>query len=299
MIYRYDISHETAYSYSASASISYNRAHLKPRPFSRQRLVEHTFTVTPRPAGKVHQRTDYFGNPVYYFTIQDRHKTMRAQSRSIIELEPADYIEPLSTPPWEQVRDAVSAYKNADLLDALQYTFPSPYIPAFPELVGPTLEFFTPGRPILSALLKLTNFIYTEFEYDPTATTLATPVAEVYENRRGVCQDFAHIAIASLRSIGLPARYVSGYIHPGRTADGTALVGAQATHAWVSVYTLSHGWVDIDPTNNVIPCNDHVTVAWGRDYDEISPLRGVILGGGTQALSVSVHVTDVDLPKKS
>jgi len=152
------------------------------------------------------------------------------------------------------------------------------------------LERFTPSRPILSAALDLMGVIHAEFSYDPSATTLATPLEVVFETRRGVCQDFAQLLIGAIRCLGLPARYVSGYIHPAVSEEGQELVGAQATHAWLSLYTLTHGWVDLDPTNNVIPCNDHITLAWGRDYDEVSPLRGVVLGGGQQTLSVDVTV---------
>jgi transglutaminase-like putative cysteine protease len=150
-------------------------------------------------------------------------------------------------------------------------------------------DLFTPGRPVLSAALDLAARIHRDFEYDPTATTLATPIEEVCAQRRGVCQDFAQVQIACLRSLGLPARYVSGYILP-KSDSGQTLVGALATHAWLSVYTVSAGWVDIDPTHNVIPSSYHITLAWGRDYDEVSPLRGVMLGGGKQELTVDVSI---------
>ena len=285
----YEIRHRTSYVYSESAAMSYNRAHLKPRPCPGQRLLEHAMEVAPMPTGPIHDRVDYFGNPVCYFSIQEPHDAMEVRVRSKVELSPALPCDVDATPAWDRVRDCVHIAYDEPGRDALQYVYPSPYIPIVPALGAMARDLFTPGRPILAAAMDLAGRIHSEFEYDPTATTLATPIEEVCAKRRGVCQDFAQVQIACLRSLGLPARYVSGYILP-KGDHGQALVGSLATHAWLSVYTVSNGWVDIDPTHNVIPSSYHITMAWGRDYDEVSPLRGVMLGGGQQELSVDVSI---------
>ncbi|GMV99851.1 MAG: cysteine protease [Candidatus Hydrogenedentota bacterium] len=288
----YEVRHRTTYTYSDTAGISYNRAHLQPRNGPRQSLSSFLIETAPQPPGPFRTRIDYFGNPMHYFTIEEPHAALDVHVFSKVILTPAEYIEPDATTPWEEVARAVREVRDAACLDAVQYVYPSTYIPILPHAAQWVADCFTSSRPILAAALDLTARIHREFEYDPTATTLATPIDTVYANKRGVCQDFAQFQIACLRALGIPARYVSGYIRPLST-EGHTLAGAQATHAWLAVYTHSHGWVDLDPTNNVIPCNDHITLAWGRDYDEVSPLRGVMLGGGQQSLTVDVQVRQV------
>jgi transglutaminase-like putative cysteine protease len=197
---------------------------------------------------------------------------------------------PESTPPWEQVRDRLPQELDVEWLDAYQYVFDTRSASARPEFHRYALESFTPGRPILLAALDLTARIFREFTYDPRATNVTTPIREVFEHRRGVCQDFAHLQIACLRSLGLAARYVSGYLSTLPPPGRPRLVGADATHAWVSLFCGEYGWVDLDPTNNQIPADRHVLLAWGRDYDDVSPVKGVILGGGAHSVIVSVDV---------
>jgi transglutaminase-like putative cysteine protease len=198
--------------------------------------------------------------------------------------------DPTQTPPWEEVRDQLARDRSPAWLDAFQFTFDSRYVLAAARYADYAANSFTPGRPILEAALDLTRRIHKAFVYDPRATTLATPVAEVFEKRRGVCQDFAHLMLACLRSLGLAVRYVSGYLSTVPPPGKERLVGADATHAWVSVFCGLGGWIDLDPTNDQIPADRHVLLAWGRDYDDVSPLKGVILGGGQHVVKVSVDV---------
>ena len=203
----------------------------------------------------------------------------------MIDVKPSDPIHPGLTPPWEQVREAVGRHENADTFEALQFVFESPRIAIGPEFASYADPSFDAGRPILEALRDLCGRINREFDYDQRATTVTTPVGEVLSSRHGVCQDFAHIMIACLRSLRTAARYVSGYL---RSGDGS--VGTEASHAWVSVFCPGFGWLDFDPTNNVMPSGSHVTIAWGRDYSDVTPVKGVALGGGKQTIGVSVEV---------
>jgi transglutaminase-like putative cysteine protease len=287
---RYLINHTTTYEYTEPVSLCQNVAHLIPRSCPGQRAGESVLTVTPDPA-VIDERADYFGNPVHYFTLQEPHRRLTVGVTHSVEVEPRPAPDPASTPAWESVRDRLPAARDPVWLDAYQFAFGSACAGPDPRYAAYAAPSFAPGRPVLEAALDLTRRIHAEFAYDARATTVATPVAEVFEKRRGVCQDFAHVQLACLRSLGLPARYVSGYLAPV-TSPGTArLVGADATHAWVSVFCGEAGWVDLDPTNNVVPAEHHVLLAWGRDYDDVSPLKGVILGGGRHEVRVAVEVT--------
>jgi transglutaminase-like putative cysteine protease len=284
---RYRITHATTYHYSSAVSLCQNVAHLVPRPCPRQRAEDFVLAITPDPA-VVEERVDYFGNPVTYFTIQERHRELKVSVSYRVEVTAGDV--PPESAPWEGVRDRLPRDGGPDWLDAYQYTFDSRYVAADPRYAAFAAEWFTPGRPVVEAALDLTRHIYASFVYDPRATNLTTPVAEVFEKRRGVCQDFAHLMLASLRSLGLAARYVSGYLSTTPPPGKPRLVGADATHAWVSVFCGDAGWVDFDPTNNQIPRDRHVVIGWGRDYEDVSPLKGVILGGGKHTVRVSVDV---------
>jgi len=195
-----------------------------------------------------------------------------------------------STPPWEEARDAVRRHGDEADLAAAPYSFDSPCIRRDDRLASYAAMSFTPGRPLLEASLELTSRIFHEFKYDPTATSVSTPTMEVFEKRRGVCQDFAHLEIGCLRSLGLAARYVSGYLLTDPRPGQPRLVGADASHAWLSVFGPGLGWIDLDPTNNVIPAMRHVTLAWGRDYGDVCPIKGVFLGGGSHWMTVAVDV---------
>lgn len=288
----YHINHTTTYDYAEAVSLCQNIAHLTPRPSSRQRTERTVLTVSPEPA-VLQERADYFGNPTAYFTIQEPHKSLVVHVTHRVSVR-AERVVPDRSPPWEEVRDRLRADRSPPWLDAYQFAFDSRYAGAHPRFAGYAAPSFAPGRPIADAALDLTRRIYSEFVYDPKATTLATPVVEVFENRRGVCQDFAHVQLACLRSLGLAGRYVSGYLSTVPPPGRPRLVGADATHAWVSVFCGDAGWLDLDPTNNQVPADRHVLIAWGRDYEDVSPLKGVILGGGRHEVKVAVDVTPVE-----
>ncbi len=277
--------HITRYWYSGPVSMCHTEVHLHPRPRAHQTILEFALEVTPTPDSLL-TREDYFGNEVTFFSIAEPHRELIITSRCLANVEPTAPPALDLSPPWEQVREEASKRDTPDTFEAGQFIFESPSIsigPQFAEYAAPS---FAAGRPFLSAAEDLSHRIFTEFRYDRRATTIGTPVAEVLSSRRGVCQDFAHLMIACLRSLRLPARYVSGYLRTG--AD---FAGEEASHAWVSVWCPVFGWQDFDPTNNVMPRGEHFTVAWGRDYSDVTPVKGVALGGGEQVISVSVDVS--------
>jgi len=277
-------------------SLCQNVAHLVPRDCQRQRADDSVLSISPDPA-VIEDRVDYFGNPICYFTIQEQHRELTVSVTHRVEVWATVPPVANNTPAWELIRDRLRFDRSPPWLDAYQYTFDSRYVAADARYAAYALQGFTAGRPIVEAVLDLTRRIHSEFIYDPRATNLTTPVAEVFENRRGVCQDFAHLMLACLRSIGLASRYVSGYLSTQPPPGKPRLVGADATHAWVSVFCGELGWIDFDPTNNQIPGDRYVLLAWGRDYEDVSPLKGVILGGGQHVVRVSVDVRpEVELP---
>jgi len=276
--------HTTTYLYSAPVSICHTEVHLEPRPVASQAVLEHSITVSPRPDYAI-ERRDYFGNPVTSFSIHEPHDTLTVTSTSRVEVTGEEPPQPGLTPAWEAVRDEVAARASDELLAACEFGFASPLVKIGPSFAGYAGPSFAEGRPILEAGIDLCHRIFTDFIYDPRATTISTPVDEVLERRHGVCQDFAHLMIACLRSLGLPARYVSGYLRSGEHT-----VGAEASHAWVSLFCPGFGWFDFDPTNDMMPYRGHVTIAWGRDYSDVTPVKGVALGGGEQVINVSVSV---------
>jgi transglutaminase-like putative cysteine protease len=288
---RYRVEHHTAYRYEAPVTLSHQRLHLTPRPLTYQHLVTHEVVVTPAPTDR-HDLTDSFGNPVTEITLESPHAELDVLARSIIEVRAREV--PAATPPWETVRDAL-AYRAAwrpdnEVLEATQYLFESPHVRVKRDLRAYAAECFLPERPILDAARALMTQIHYEFEFDAKATTVTTPVTTFFMQRRGVCQDFSHFMVSCLRSVGLAARYVSGYLVTGRSKDKPELVGSEASHAWVSLFLPGIGWIDVDPTNDVFPGTDHVTLGWGRDFSDVTPLRGVIHGGGAQKLDVTVRV---------
>lgn len=289
---RYSVRHVTTYEYTEPVSLCQNVAHLSVRTCDWQQAEPSVLMISPDPA-VFEERVDFFGNPVHYFSIQEPHRklTVEANHRILVN-SPSP---PKSTAPWETIRDRLVRDLSRDWLDAHQFVFDSLFVNADSRYAEFALASFTPNRPILDAALDLVQRIYTGFVYDPRATTIATPVAEVFAMRRGVCQDFAHFLLACFRSIGLAARYVSGYLCSTPPPGSPRLVGADASHAWVSLFCGEQGWIDLDPTNNQIPSNRHILLAWGRDYDDVSPLKGVILGGGQHEVKVAVDVHEENL----
>jgi transglutaminase-like putative cysteine protease len=290
---RYTITHITTYEYTEPVSLCQNVAHLSVRACAHQQSEPSTLSISPDPA-VIEERVDYFGNPVHYFTIQEPHRELTVEVSHRIAVFQSPVVDPGMTPQWEAVRDRLTRDRDPVWLDAFQFSFDSRFVAAHTRYAEFASQSFAPGRPILAAALHLVERIHSGFVYDPKATTVATPVAEVFEKRRGVCQDFAHLLLACFRSLGLAARYVSGYLSTVPPPGRPRLVGADATHAWVSLFCGDAGWIDLDPTNNQRPEERHVLLAWGRDYDDVSPLKGVILGGGQHVVKVSVDVRAED-----
>jgi transglutaminase-like putative cysteine protease len=277
--------HTTTYTYSDKVAICHTEVRLAPRTGRGQTLLEHELLIEPQPGSSV-ARHDFFGNPVTAFIIDQPHDTLRITGSSLVETGSAEAIHPALTPPWEQVRDTVRRFDTEETFDAFQFVLDSPRVNPTPEFAAYAMPSFPASRPILEAAVDLCHRIFTDFKYDRDATTVRTPVEDALRSRHGVCQDFAHVMIGCLRSLGLPARYVSGYLRTGDDA-----IGAHASHAWLSVFCPGFDWLDIDPTNDVLPSSRHVTLAWGRDYSDVPPVKGVALGGGEQTIDVEVRVT--------
>jgi transglutaminase-like putative cysteine protease len=254
-------------------------------------LTSNELVIHPTPATRT-ERIDYFGNLLCFFTVQEPHKELVVEARSEVTAEP-NAPQPQSTLSWEEVAASLSSDRSPAGLDAYQFAFESPRIRMRPEFASYALESFTPGRPMQEALLDLMARIHNDFRFDSKSTNVRTPPEEAFRKRRGVCQDFAHVQIACLRSLNLAARYVSGYLRTYPPPGKPRLVGADASHAWLSAYCPGSGWLDVDPTNNVVPSDGHVTVAWGRDYGDVSPLHGLVLGGGAHTLKVAVDMEPI------
>jgi transglutaminase-like putative cysteine protease len=289
----YVVVHETRYAYEQPVRLSRQIVHLAPRSTAWQVCRRHTLEVAPEPE-ILEVSEDAFGNPRTSLIIEDDHDTLAVRAESWVDLTSRAYPADASTPPWDEVRARLAYQAGRRLapadLDATRFLFESTRVRNKRELAVWTSACFRPGTPLLVGVRALMNRIHRELKFDPTATTVSTPVMEVFERRAGVCQDFAHLMLSCLRSVGLAARYVSGYLLTRPPPGKKRLVGADASHAWVSVYCPDYGWVDADPTNAVFPSLEHVTLGWGRDYDDVIPLRGVLLGGGEHELGIKVTV---------
>ena len=287
----YNILHRTLYDYTAPVTVSHHVARLEPRGTSVQAQESFSLKIFPEPTLRK-EREDYFGNQLCLFSIQEVHSKLEiiTHSRVTVRRETPPVSE--TTPVWEEVAALFRDPVSPEVVEPYQFVFDSPQVRASFELADYALESFPMGTPLLVGARELTRRIFTDFKYDPKATTVATPLEEVVEKRRGVCQDFAHLGIACLRSLGLPARYVSGYLRTRPPEGKPRLIGADASHAWFSVFCPGAGWVDFDPTNNVQPGEEHITVAYGRDFGDVSPVAGIITGGGKHEVKVSVDVAE-------
>lgn len=279
--------HTTTYLYSDPVSICHMQVRLAPRESPRQRVLDHALSLAPMPEATFSHK-DYFGNDVTNFSIHEPHRALTISSSTLIDVEADNPLEPCLTPAWEDARGDRWPHDTVEAIAAYQFVFPSPRIAPAPKFAAYAMPSFTEGRPLLEAATELCHRIHTDFHYDQQATTVATSVDEVFDSKRGVCQDFAHFMIACLRSLGLAARYVSGYLI-SRDA-----VGGQASHAWVSVFFPGFGWLDLDPTNDQLANGTHLTLAWGRDYSDVAPVTGVAVGGGQQVINVSVAVSPAE-----
>lgn len=290
---RYRVTHTTIYAYDELVSIGHNEVRLEPRATARQRCLATRLEIDPTPA-VLSPELDYFGNRASFFTLQEPHHRMRVTASSELEIVSGPVPIPDATPAWDDVRSALPYDTSPEGLAAFEMSLDSPLVPrasAFAEFAAPC---FAAGRPIFEAVLELTARIHGAFEYRPGATSVTTPAMEVLEQRFGVCQDFAHVEIACLRALGLPARYVSGYLRTRPAPGRPRLLGADASHAWVGVWVGEAGWIDFDPTNDCVVGDQHVTLAWGRDYADVAPIKGVILGGGGHGVEVAVDVEAED-----
>lgn len=287
---RYRIRHITDYRYQSPVVLAQHLLHLKPRAVAEQKDVTHHLAIEPQPR-VVAEHRDCFDNPAIYIAIQEPHQGLTLTSELTIERRAAAApIDLAATPPWDALRDRLAVAAEPEAREAAAFAYPSPRIPYTSGLLAYAQESFAPGMPIGVAARHLTARIHADFAFDSTATTVATPLDQVFAARRGVCQDFAHLEIACLRALGLSARYISGYLRTRPPEGAPRLRGADASHAWLSVWCNGENWLDLDPTNDQIVGGDHITLAWGRDYDDVSPVRGVLFGGGANRLAVSVDV---------
>jgi len=289
---RYTVFHETKYLYNTNVTLSQQMLHMKPRNFALQQCEWYGLTISPNPNEHI-ERTDYFGNHSNYVAVFSPHKTLTVTSSSTVNLKPRQTLSELQhSQSWETVKHLLNT-QQAQHMEAIAYLFTSTNVTCRPELAAYAAPSFYANRPLIDAVYDLTQRVFKEFEFDDTATDVSTPLDEVLEGKRGVCQDFAHLMIGCLRSLGLACRYVSGYILTLPPKGKPRLIGADASHAWISVYCPIYGWIDFDPTNNCLVQNQHITVGWGRDFSDVSPMHGMVLGGGKQRLKVSVTVTPI------
>ena len=289
---RYRIEHRTDYRYGAPVSRCRNEAHLRPRDTDRQTCVSSDLTVFPAPTGWS-ERSDFYGNPVASFVVDGPFTEMTVTATSVVDVVDADPL-PASGPVWEEALDLLTNDLSPEMLDAREFCFESPLVSTARVVREYAEPSFAPGVPLVQAVTALTERIHADFIYDPGFTTVTTPLDEVLEHRRGVCQDFAHLGVGCVRAMGLAARYVSGYLETAPPPGEVRLVGADASHAWLSVFVPGWGWLDLDPTNDKVVGSTYVTTAWGRDYADVSPLKGIVFGGGDfHTLDVAVDVSRV------
>ena len=290
--------HETTYDYAPVVKTAQHMAHLRPADHASQQLLEHRLGIEPPPAQQS-EALDAFGNTRCFFGLQSAHERLRVVADSLVRTTPAP--APCSTVGWEDARERLRFHRGAAYDPASEFLFASPYVPRHPDFAAYARPSFAPGRPLLEAARDLMRRIHADFTYQSAATDASTPALEALALRKGVCQDFAHVMLGCLRSLGLPARYVSGYLLTEPPPGQTRLVGSDASHAWASVYLPGEDgpgqWADLDPTNDRTPGEDYVTVAVGRDYSDVSPVRGVIHGGVHHTLRVAVTVTAIEAPE--
>jgi transglutaminase-like putative cysteine protease len=288
----YEITHRTSYKYQSAVIQSQHLLHLAPCTMPRQQVKSSGIFIEPAPSWR-REFTDYYGNPAVFVGIENEHTELVIHATSTVAVERPPEIALTEGPSWEEIAASARAGGGGADLSVIELALPSPATPASDAVLKFARASFGAGQPAVACAWSLTTRIFDEFKFDPTATDVTTPVDRVLELRRGVCQDFAHVALACLRAMGLPARYVSGYLLTRPPPGGRKLQGADASHAWVSVWLGQLGWVDFDPTNRLLPGDEHITFAIGREYGDVSPVVGVLLGGGHHEVAVSVDVEPV------
>jgi len=289
---RYQVRHQTVYAYAGSVAHAQHLLHLTPRATGTQVCCEHLLDIWPLPALRAYH-VDAFGNQATRLELDRAHERFEVTARMQVELLPRPAPAPELSLPWEEVRDGLrytATPMAGERLEALRYRTQSAFVPIKRRFEQFAAECFGDRVPLLAGALALMHKIHGEFTYQRGATHIGTTLMEVLEKRQGVCQDYAHFMIACLRSIGLPARYVSGYLHTGTPAEAPRRLGANASHAWIAVFAPPLGWVELDPTNDLVVSQEHLALAWGRDFGDVSPLRGVIVGGGAHSLEVGVEM---------
>lgn len=286
---KYRVSHVTDYRYNERVPLCHTLARLRPREFARQGVLGSTLRISPQPASWS-EAMDYFGNHVAHIAVQQPHDRLTLTAHSRVEVRDAAPPREMAAVAWEAARDALAARATPDGLEAAEFAFASPMVQIDPAAAAYAQPSLPGGRGLVEAVDELAARIHADFRFEPGGTAVGTPVARVLEQRSGVCQDFAHVMIACLRGKGLAARYVSGYLLTEPPAGQPRLVGADVSHAWVSVWHPGFGWWDVDPTNNRRVGEQHVTLAWGRDYDDVAPVRGVVVGSSIHTLEVRVDV---------
>ena len=285
----YLVRHRTTYRYLQDVSYSCHLAHLRPRETPGQQVFTTDVTLTPEPATR-DRRDDYFGNVCEWFSLDQPHTLLEVLAESRVRVNTPPVRDVRLSESWETVRGRLEEAEDAESRDAVQFIFDSPLVSFISHIELYAEKSFPPGQKLLAGALDLMRRIHSDFRYDTSVTDATTPVDRVFEIRAGVCQDLAHVGIAAMRSLGLPARYVSGYLLTQPPPGMPRMLGADASHAWFSVWAPPLGWVDLDPTNNVAIGEGHVTVAYGRDYGDVSPLNGIILGGHDHVIEVGVDV---------
>jgi len=289
----YQVRHKTTYDYEDPVSVSHHILRLTPHNKRGQTCTQSEISIIPRPPTMTWFH-DYFNNRVTTFTLLEPHERLIVDATSELEVLALPLPDFGASPPWEHVRDALPGDYTDEGLNAYQFVFDSTRVKGRAELAEYARESFPEGRPLLEATMDLTHRIHQDFRFDTKATEVSTPVETFFEKRRGVCQDFSHLQIACMRSLGLPARYVSGYLRTLPPKGRPRLIGADASHAWCSAWSPAAGWVDFDPTNDCVPSDGHISVAWGRDYSDVSPIHGVLLGGARHTLDTGVDVMPLE-----
>jgi transglutaminase-like putative cysteine protease len=290
---KYRVTHSTRYGYDEAIPLSHNIVRMKPREHDTQSCLQYQLLVIPSPTVR-NDGFDYFGNHVTWFSLEEPHTVLRISAQSEVQVLSPERRDLASGPAWEEVLQTLSLAPERDVLAAREFVFESPHVPWSPQLADYARHSFPRGRAYLACVMDLTESIHRDFKFLAGSTKIDTPVEEVFHSHQGVCQDFAHLQICCLRSLGFPARYVSGYVATSPPPGRERLVGADVSHAWVSVYAPGSGWVDFDPTNGVMPGDGHITLAWGRDYDDVGPSRGIMLGGQRHWMDVSVDVVPIE-----
>lgn len=288
----FEVSHKTLYDYSAPVIQSHHLVHLSPRTAGQQAVRHHSLIIEPAPVTRA-ASVDAFGNSIAFLDIEVPHSELVLHARSTVETFPLTPIAFDGATAWDRLDAPAGTPDHALDLEVTQYRCASRLTSPSLDIADYAAQSFPAGRPVLAGALDLTNRIYDNFTFDSTATDVSTPISTVFRERRGVCQDFAHLALACLRALRIPARYVSGYILTHPPPGQPRLQGADASHAWISVWSPERGWIDFDPTNGIVVSDEHVTVACGRDYDDIAPISGVLIGGGEHTVSVAVDVLPI------